>query len=183
MIRRPPRSTLFPYTTLFRSPGQDFVIPGILPACLYLPPEGKCTTFVQNINPASACSLEKAAARQQKRLCGSAQLQIQVVRLSCPYILGARGSEGEIGSELSCFYFRIHFCHFEPVCVAVACEVGRLSGNYPLYVMFVDLRLNLQIGSYHLPDVFAGSDRLSDLCVEDRKSTRLNSSHANISYA
>src|SRR2546422_7976333 len=24
MIRRPPRSTLFPYTTLFRSPGQDF---------------------------------------------------------------------------------------------------------------------------------------------------------------
>src|SRR3712207_7632774 len=23
MIRRPPRSTLFPYTTLFRSPGQD----------------------------------------------------------------------------------------------------------------------------------------------------------------
>src|SRR2546422_2839177 len=24
MIRRPPRSTLFPYTTLFRSPGLDF---------------------------------------------------------------------------------------------------------------------------------------------------------------
>src|SRR2546422_2174542 len=24
MIRRPPRSTLFPYTTLFRSPGGDF---------------------------------------------------------------------------------------------------------------------------------------------------------------
>src|SRR3712207_8308747 len=32
MIRRPPRSTLFPYTTLFRSPGQDLspgrVVPG-----------------------------------------------------------------------------------------------------------------------------------------------------------
>src|SRR5256884_613994 len=26
MIRRPPRSTLFPYTTLFRSPGRDFGI-------------------------------------------------------------------------------------------------------------------------------------------------------------
>src|SRR3712207_8129698 len=26
MIRRPPRSTLFPYTTLFRSPGADFEI-------------------------------------------------------------------------------------------------------------------------------------------------------------
>src|SRR2546425_9353402 len=25
MIRRPPRSTLFPYTTLFRSPGDDVV--------------------------------------------------------------------------------------------------------------------------------------------------------------
>src|ERR1035441_5176992 len=28
MIRRPPRSTLFPYTTLFRSPGQDLQIQG-----------------------------------------------------------------------------------------------------------------------------------------------------------
>src|SRR5947209_16894711 len=27
MIRRPPRSTLFPYTTLFRSPGQQSVQP------------------------------------------------------------------------------------------------------------------------------------------------------------
>src|SRR5256886_11700183 len=26
MIRRPPRSTLFPYTTLFRSPTQDMVL-------------------------------------------------------------------------------------------------------------------------------------------------------------
>src|SRR2546430_13049626 len=27
MIRRPPRSTLFPYTTLFRSPGEQEVVP------------------------------------------------------------------------------------------------------------------------------------------------------------
>src|SRR5258707_6707130 len=27
MIRRPPRSTLFPYTTLFRSPGEPEVLP------------------------------------------------------------------------------------------------------------------------------------------------------------
>src|SRR5688572_31178767 len=26
MIRRPPRSTLFPYTTLFRSPGLNFLV-------------------------------------------------------------------------------------------------------------------------------------------------------------
>src|SRR2546427_5951065 len=28
MIRRPPRSTLFPYTTLFRSPGEALPAPG-----------------------------------------------------------------------------------------------------------------------------------------------------------
>src|SRR6266571_5503136 len=34
MIRRPPRSTLFPYTTLFRSPGPSPVPPGrVGPAC------------------------------------------------------------------------------------------------------------------------------------------------------
>src|SRR5438094_4094144 len=32
MIRRPPRSTLFPYTTLFRSPGEPVLDPG-LDAC------------------------------------------------------------------------------------------------------------------------------------------------------
>src|SRR5205085_5039356 len=32
MIRRPPRSTLFPYTTLFRSPGKSVSIPAG-PAC------------------------------------------------------------------------------------------------------------------------------------------------------
>ena len=32
MIRRPPRSTLFPYTTLFRSPGEAGRVPGLRPA-------------------------------------------------------------------------------------------------------------------------------------------------------
>src|SRR3712207_8711090 len=32
MIRRPPRSTLFPYTTLFRSPRPEFQSPRCLPA-------------------------------------------------------------------------------------------------------------------------------------------------------
>src|SRR5260221_9499935 len=30
MIRRPPRSTLFPYTTLFRSNGEDTLINGVV---------------------------------------------------------------------------------------------------------------------------------------------------------
>src|SRR3712207_7456963 len=37
MIRRPPRSTLFPYTTLFRSDGGD-PRPGAVPAPRLLPP-------------------------------------------------------------------------------------------------------------------------------------------------
>src|SRR6266487_5585859 len=31
MIRRPPRSTLFPYTTLFRSPAYDVLLPDTSP--------------------------------------------------------------------------------------------------------------------------------------------------------
>src|SRR3712207_8199392 len=30
MIRRPPRSTLFPYTTLFRSEGEENILEGVL---------------------------------------------------------------------------------------------------------------------------------------------------------
>src|SRR3712207_7954708 len=37
MIRRPPRSTLFPYTTLFRSPKHGAVWPGV---SLLQPPDG-----------------------------------------------------------------------------------------------------------------------------------------------
>src|SRR3712207_8217863 len=38
MIRRPPRSTLFPYTTLFRSPGADATLLALaLPGLLHVP--------------------------------------------------------------------------------------------------------------------------------------------------
>src|SRR5256885_3879302 len=41
MIRRPPRSTLFPYTTLFRSDGQAIKAPGHLRVtALEISPEG-----------------------------------------------------------------------------------------------------------------------------------------------
>src|SRR2546422_2120584 len=36
MIRRPPRSTLFPYTTLFRSPSQSALIPASRTTLAYL---------------------------------------------------------------------------------------------------------------------------------------------------
>src|SRR5256885_9158853 len=40
MIRRPPRSTLFPYTTLFRSPALEVEDPPVGPAVLVIPDEG-----------------------------------------------------------------------------------------------------------------------------------------------
>src|SRR3989442_10153023 len=40
MIRRPPRSTLFPYTTLFRSYGIDIKVPGMLVATV-----ARCPVF------------------------------------------------------------------------------------------------------------------------------------------
>src|SRR5947208_9607659 len=45
MIRRPPRSTLFPYTTLFRSAGHCHHGPGLLPLGRHgeLPPDRKST--------------------------------------------------------------------------------------------------------------------------------------------
>src|SRR3712207_8263124 len=43
MIRRPPRSTLFPYTTLFRSASQDFTV-GIEEEFAILDPETKALT-------------------------------------------------------------------------------------------------------------------------------------------
>src|SRR5258708_29676240 len=39
MIRRPPRSTLFPYTTLFRSPGAPSSLPRDQPAGRHYPDE------------------------------------------------------------------------------------------------------------------------------------------------
>src|SRR2546429_4235782 len=49
MIRRPPRSTLFPYTTLFRSPELDDVLaedlpgPGVADVVVERPPDRKST--------------------------------------------------------------------------------------------------------------------------------------------
>src|SRR6266705_912086 len=44
MIRRPPRSTLFPYTTLFRSHGR----PGSAPHCTTMPPSTRSTAPVRS---------------------------------------------------------------------------------------------------------------------------------------
>src|SRR2546429_7498164 len=50
MIRRPPRSTLFPYTTLFRSP----VVGAFEPGADVVGPFPLCVTFVCGINGSQA---------------------------------------------------------------------------------------------------------------------------------
>src|SRR3712207_9289710 len=101
MIRRPPRSTLFPYTTLFRSGGYEAVVA----------PSGSCVSMVRELYPMAA------------ELAGDPRLAERVEELG-PKVF-----------ELSEFL------------------VGRLGVT--------------DVGAYY----------------PDRKSTRLNSSHANISYA
>src|SRR5256885_7514025 len=52
MIRRPPRSTLFPYTTLFRSRGVDYHIMRALPLLVFTLAAGACHRgAVAPINP------------------------------------------------------------------------------------------------------------------------------------
>src|SRR3712207_9273470 len=101
MIRRPPRSTLFPYTTLFRSP--------------------------ENITDYAV------------------EAEIQFVRL---------------GNNADCDPFSGIFVRAKP-----ALEEGYTAG--------------LHLGNCFNSDQLGIYDRNS----RDRKSTRLNSSHANISYA
>src|SRR5258707_14864706 len=101
MIRRPPRSTLFPYTTLFRS------------ACEDKDGDRRLVAFV-------------APPRERNAL-------------------------AEAGMRFSLFYF----------------AEGKADGTHE------------EIYRYYLE----GARRADELGFEDRKSTRLNSSHANISYA
>src|SRR5437763_6979264 len=54
MVRRPPRSTLFPYTTLFRSWGAD----STFAACTSVPPAGD-----------GVCEVCHAATRRGRRRC------------------------------------------------------------------------------------------------------------------
>src|SRR5258708_30650127 len=59
MIRRPPRSTLFPYTTLFRSSG-----PKLLPQCAKL--SGRGTPAFFSSSSTCASSTGRRAARSEE---------------------------------------------------------------------------------------------------------------------
>src|SRR2546430_9186877 len=138
MIRRPPRSTLFPYTTLFRSPA-----PGI-------PGRGG------------------AADRHTRGLRARGELAVQP----------ASPSRGAVHLKLK----RI---------LLLAVGLAALGGT--LYVLYLDRLVTRQFEGrrWTLPaQVFAAPLELyTGLALspaqleEDRKSTRLNSSHSQISYA
>src|SRR5690349_23319073 len=51
MIRRPPRSTLFPYTTLFRSPTARAVPERTVPEPLGLDAEGELEIIIEELEP------------------------------------------------------------------------------------------------------------------------------------
>src|SRR5258707_490402 len=65
MIRRPPRSTLFPYTTLFRSPP-----PG---CCGRIPPKARARSSHPGANaPAAPTMISRSSASGKRRVQGSA---------------------------------------------------------------------------------------------------------------
>src|SRR3712207_8196510 len=66
MIRRPPRSTLFPYTTLFRSPGHGIPRPGTLVALLV----GTCwlTYALPLVGPPLSLTVPVLTHRYRRRL-------------------------------------------------------------------------------------------------------------------
>src|SRR2546427_1308338 len=66
MIRRPPRSTLFPYTTLFRSIHDVSVSPGRGPVWMAIHPLGKFLYVVNRTSEnISAFSIDAATGRLQ----------------------------------------------------------------------------------------------------------------------
>src|SRR2546427_10333076 len=146
MIRRPPRSTLFPYTTLFRSGGLEEaeLVAGVVALAdelhrVHRPALAQRAQAVRELDLATLVGRRLAEDREQVRR------------------EHVTADDGEVG--------------------------GRLLGPRLLDEV-VDL-------PHVAPDVAAGDDAvLVDALArhaldgdEDRKSTRLNSSHSQISYA
>src|SRR5260370_17924991 len=60
MIRRPPRSTLFPYTTLFRSTGNNYTAPADVEACQQATPTANCAAADDFFDTALALDLKRS---------------------------------------------------------------------------------------------------------------------------
>src|SRR3712207_2256930 len=167
MIRRPPRSTLFPYTTLFRSQVIPWNFPLLMLAWKLAPALATGNTVV--LKPAETTPL---TAMKLAEIIRDADLPPGVVNI----LTGA----GDTGAAL------VNHPGIDKVAFTGSTEVGKiiqkaLAGSTK--------KFTLELGGKAANIIF--DDAPIDQAVEgvvngiflDRKSTRLNSSHANISYA
>src|SRR3989475_3193801 len=141
MIRRPPRSTLFPYTTLFRSGGSMYRPLTIAAFALDRAVDGAAWLHAVNLAWHAAASVAVAAL--------------------------ARRLTNNAGALAAGLLFAVHPVHVE----AVANVVGRAESMAALFAV-------LAVYAAVIHESVAWST-----VAADRKSTRLNSSHSQISYA
>src|SRR2546427_8971866 len=74
MIRRPPRSTLFPYTTLFRSPGEGGLQARVVPQGCIVEGEGELPRPGRDCHAHATENLAQDAARSEEH---TSELQSQ----------------------------------------------------------------------------------------------------------
>src|SRR3712207_301541 len=186
MIRRPPRSTLFPYTTLFRSPE--------LWSC-----HGLDNVYRENAEPVPGPTID---------FLGDLAHELGVYLLGGSILEGGRDSERlsntstffDPSGEMTAVYRKIHLfdvkvsekeylesANIAPGSEIVAAKAGAATlGLSVCYdVRFPELYRLLALRGAEILAVPAAFNLQTgkDHWEIDRKSTRLNSSHANISYA
>src|SRR5436309_10496097 len=82
MLRRPPRSTLFPYTTLFRSSGALVVPAGLIRKLRGDEPPDNATHAAFSADPAARSRIEKLAMGAVRRDRKSTRLNSSHVKIS-----------------------------------------------------------------------------------------------------
>src|ERR1039458_6163190 len=111
MIRRPPRSTLFPYTTLFRSPAWPPAIPCLVDIDAVLDGIDRKSTRLNSshlgISYAVFCLKKKKKKRQYKKPKNSTQ-DIHKIESTLLSLYGARQSL----LRLFCVFFLVFFFVF-----------------------------------------------------------------------
>src|SRR2546429_4680269 len=100
MIRRPPRSTLFPYTTLFRSP--------IRPASLGQKPDTLCLYKTSGLSPhPNSCpSRRRGKVRLLRSEEHTSELQSRL-HLVCRLLLEKKKTTNVLAKQQSCFNVEI----------------------------------------------------------------------------
>src|SRR3712207_2712819 len=157
MIRRPPRSTLFPYTTLFRSRGRE---------------TARLDRLIADVRAGSSAVL---VLRGAAGIGKTALLDHVAEEAADCRVVRASG----VQSEMEIPYAGLH-----QLCAPLLRTLERLPPSQR-----DALRAVLGLRDLAVPDRFlvglAVLTLLSEAATDrpDRKSTRLNSSHANISYA